>query len=94
MHHEYNQALLGAGASARHLNTQLYSAPLHVAAEDVNLINIKLLLQDSHNKADVNALNKLGLTSIHILLSKLVEFAAWQNKPVASRPNKVKPIQT
>ena len=85
----YIEALLEAGASARHLNSHLYLAPIHVAAEDVNLENIHLLLGDGKNKADVNALNKLGLNAIHILLAKLMEFAVWQNKPVASRPNKV-----
>ena len=84
-----NQALLEAGASARHVNTHLYVSPIHVAAEDVNLNNIKLLLQNPHNKADVNSVNKLGLTAIHILLAQLMEFAVWQNKPVNSRPNKV-----
>ena len=83
------QALLGSGASAHHMNTQLYSAPIHVAAEDVNLDNIRLLLENTKNKADVNSNNKLGLTAIHILLGKLVEFAAWQNKAKNIRPNKV-----
>ena len=46
----YIEALLEAGASAKHLNKQLFSAPIHVAAEDVNLNNIKLLLQDADNK--------------------------------------------
>ena len=46
----YIEALLEAGASAKHLNKQLFSAPIHVAAEDVNLNNIKLLLQDPDNK--------------------------------------------
>ena len=71
------------------MNTQLYSAPIHVAAEDVNIENIRLLLENPRNKADVNSNNKLGLTAIHILLSKLVEFAAWQNKTKNIRPNKV-----
>ena len=60
-----------------------------MAAEDVNLDNVKMLLQDKQNKGDVNALNKLGLTPIHILLAKLMEFAVWQNKAANSRPNKV-----
>ena len=46
----YIEALLESGASAKHLNKQLFSAPIHVAAEDVNLNNIKLLLQDQDNK--------------------------------------------
>ena len=71
------------------MNTHLYLTPLHVAAEDVNLVNIRLLLQDPKNKADVNSLNKLGLTAIHILLAKLMEFAVWQNKAASTRPNKV-----
>ena len=82
-------ALLESGASARHLNKQLFYAPIHVAAEDVNLNNIKLLLQDPDNKADVNAINKLGMTAIHLLLAKLMEFAVWQNKPISQRPNKM-----
>ena len=60
-----------------------------MAAEDVNLNNIKLLLQDPDNKADVNAINKLGMTAIHLLLAKLMEFAVWQNKPISQRPNKM-----
>ena len=71
------------------MNTQLYSAPIHVAAEDVNIENIRLLLESPKNKADVNSNNKLGLTAIHILLGKLVEFAAWQNKAKNIRPNKM-----
>ena len=55
----------------------------------MNLDNVKMLLQDKQNKGDVNALNKLGLTPIHILLAKLMEFAVWQNKAANSRPNKV-----
>ena len=85
----FNLPKIFPGASARHFNTHLYSAPLHVAAEDVNLDNVKMLLQDKQNKGDVNALNKLGLTPIHILLAKLMEFAVWQNKAANSRPNKV-----
>ena len=85
----YIEALLEAGASARHLNKQLFSAPIHVAAEDVNLNNIKLLLQDQDNKADVNAINKLGMTAIHLLLAKLMEYAVWQNKAISQRPNKM-----
>ena len=81
--------MLSSGASAHHMNTQLYSAPIHVAAEDVNIENIRLLLENPKNQADVNSNNKLGLTAIHILLSKLVEFAAWQNKAKNIRPNKV-----
>ena len=46
----YIEALLESGASAKHLNKLLFSAPIHVAAEDVNLNNIKLLLQDQDNK--------------------------------------------
>lgn len=71
------------------MNTQLYSTPIHVAAEDVNIENVRLLLENPKNKADVNSNNKLGLTAIHILLGKLVEFAAWQNKAKNIRPNKV-----
>ena len=71
------------------MNSQLYSTPIHVAAEDVNIDNIRLLLENPKNKADVNSNNKLGLTAIHILLGKRVEFAAWQNKAKNIRPNKV-----
>ena len=46
----------------------LYSAPFNVAAVDVNLVNTKLLLPNSQNKADVNS-----LTAINVLLAKLLE---------------------
>ena len=78
-----------AGASAKHVNSQLFSAPIHVAADEIKIDAIKLLLKYPHNKADVNAVNKLGLTAIHILLSKLLDFALLQNKIGSQRPGKV-----
>ena len=81
--------MLEAGASAKYVNPQLYSAPVHVAAEEVKIEALKLLLKKSQNKADVNAFNKLGLSAIHILLAKLLDFALLQNKQVSQRPSKV-----
>ena len=60
----YIEALLEAGASAKHLNKQLFSAPIHVAAEDVNLNNIKLLLQDADNKERLLLSNVIRLKII------------------------------
>jgi hypothetical protein len=82
--------LFKAGTSARHVNSQLFSVPIHVAADEVKIDAIKLLLKYPNNKADMNAVNKLGLTAIHILLSKLLDFALLQNKQASPRPGKVK----
>ena len=60
----YIEALLEAGASAKHLNKLLFSAPIHVAAEDVNLNNIKLLLQDADNKERLLLSNVIRLKII------------------------------
>ena len=60
-----------------------------MAAEEVKIEAIKLLLKYPNNKSDVNAVNKLGLTAIHILLSKLLDFALMQNKQASQRPGKV-----
>ena len=78
-----------AGASARHVNQQLLSSPLHAACLNAKEDVIKLLLKYPSNKADVNAENKLGLTPIHILLAKLLDSALLQNKPANSRPGKM-----
>ena len=48
------------------------------------------MLKYPNNKADVNAVNKLGLTVIHILLSKLLDYALLQNKQASQRPGKVR----
>ena len=78
-----------AGASARHVNQQLLSSPLHAACLNAKQDVIKLLLKYPSNKADVNAENKMGLTPIHILLAKLLDSALLQNKPANNRPGKM-----
>ena len=78
-----------AGASARHVNQQLLSSPLHAACLNAKQDVIKLLLKFPSNKADVNAENKMGLTPIHILLAKLLDSALLQNKPANTRPGKI-----
>ena len=78
-----------AGASARHVNQQLVSAPLHAASLNSKATAIKLLLKFPSNKADVNVENKMGLTPIHILLAQLLDSALLQNKPANNRPGKM-----
>jgi len=40
-------------------------------------------------QADVNAVNRYGLTGLHILLAQLLDLAFLQTKPKESRPGKV-----
>ncbi|XP_023346076.1 uncharacterized protein LOC111715063 [Eurytemora carolleeae] len=86
---EYIDILLQAGASARYQNPQLQSSPIHVAADEGKLGAIQLLLKYPENKADVNAVNRYGLTGLHILLAQLLDLAFLQTKPKESRPGKI-----
>ena len=85
----FSSSFRQAGASARHVNQQLLSSPLHAACLNAKQDVIKLLLKYPSNKADVNAENKMGLTPIHILLAKLLDSALLQNKPANNRPGKM-----
>ena len=68
------------------MNSKTGSAPIHTAAlSNLNFEFMQLLLGDSRNKADVNAVNKDGFNAFHILLSQLIELATHHNKPIENR---------
>ncbi len=51
-------------------------------------ISHRLLFKYPGNKADVNTLNKDGLTAFHILLAQLIDLATLENKSEEARgPN-------
>ena len=49
---------LQLGASASYFNSRVGSAPIHVAAQSAYVDIIKLLLKNSHNRADINIPNR------------------------------------
>ena len=79
------------GASASYFNSRVGSAPIHVAAQSAYVDIIKLLLKNSHNRADINIPNREGLTAFHLLLGKLVDLTGLENKSVQARGPKVPP---
>ena len=77
---------LQAGASTTHFNTKVGLAPIHVAALSGYVDLIKMLMKGkSSNRADVNIPSKDGLTAFHILLAKLLDLAALENKSMVQR---------
>lgn len=81
----YVAELLRAGASADFYNPKLGCAPIHVAAISGMPIMVEMLLTDTTNRADINRPNRDGLTAFHILLTKLIDLAALENKAMELR---------
>ncbi len=70
---------------ANYYNSRTGNAPVHVAAAESLPDIFRLLFKYPGNMAEVNALNKDGLSAAHILLAKLIDLAALENKPEGAR---------